>query len=257
MTGSLRPQRNRKARVIEMQVRRFNTQGIERFREFLRKARDEPTVSVEWSLLQEPSLTEPMHPTTEVGPLSFQTKREAAEYLHNILRDIPKQALIDDQGLWTWLSLYFFNSICPPRDGERKVRNDYTYIYEPKNPRHFYRHLLFISWRILDVAPIHNRLLLDQNIAKLDVLTKEATKRLYLTRIPCFFELLEKIYLDPATHRPRRGIVPFNRIVPGDLTHRLPTRIRQLEKTYDLHSLTADQLLELLGPEFKFTISAD
>ena len=235
-----------------MQVRRFNTQGIERFREFLRKAREEPTASVEWSLLQEPSLTEPMHPTTKVGPLSFQTKREAAEYLHNILRDIPKQALIDDQGLWTWLSLYFFDSICPPRDGSRKVRSDRTYIYEARNSRHFYMHLLFISWRILDVAPIHNRLLLDGSVASRESISEEVMKRLYLTRIPCFFELLEKIYLNPKTGRPRKGIVPTGKIAPGDLTHRLPTRIRQLEKTYDLHSLSADQLLEFLGPEFRF-----
>jgi hypothetical protein len=32
--------------------------------------------------------------------------------------------------------------------------------------------------------------------------------------------------------------------------HRFPIRIRQLEKTYDLVSLTADQLIELLGDEF-------
>jgi hypothetical protein len=77
-------------------------------------------------------------------------------------------------------------------------------------------------------------------------------KRLFLTRIPCFFELLEKIYLDPETNRTRKGMVDTTRITPGDLTHRLPTRIRQLEKTYDLHSLSTDQLLELLGPEFRF-----
>lgn len=33
--------------------------------------------------------------------------------------------------------------------------------------------------------------------------------------------------------------------------HRLPTRIKQLEMTYDLVDLTADQLLNLLGDEFK------
>ena len=33
--------------------------------------------------------------------------------------------------------------------------------------------------------------------------------------------------------------------------HRFTIRIRQLEKTYDLQSLTADQLIELLGNEFK------
>jgi hypothetical protein len=235
-----------------MRLRRFNNKGVDRFREYLRLAREDATASVQWDLLQDPSLTEEVHPPAEVDSISFQTKREAATYLHSLLREIQKQIVIEDQGLWTWLSLYFFDSLCPKRDGKRAIRNDYTYIYEPRNTRHFYRHLLFISWRILDVAPTYNRLLLDRSISSLDVLTKEATKRLFLTRIPCFFELLEKLYLDPQTNRARKGIDPTNQIVPGDLTHRLPTRIRQLEKTYDLHSLTADQLLDLLGPEFQF-----
>jgi hypothetical protein len=34
------------------------------------------------------------------------------------------------------------------------------------------------------------------------------------------------------------------------LVHRLPIRIQQLEKTYDLQSVSAEQLLELLGDEF-------
>ena len=235
-----------------MRLRRFNNKGVDRLREYLRLAREDATASVQWDLLQDPSLTEEVHPPAEVDSISFQTKREAATYLHSLLREIQKQIVIEDQGLWTWLSLYFFDSLCPKRDGKRAARNDYTYIYEPKNTRHFYRHLLFISWRILDVAPIHNRLLLDKNIATLDLMTIETMGRLYLTRIPCFFELLEKLYLDPKTNRARKGIDRTSKISPGDLPHRLPTRIRQLEKTYDLHSLTADQLLDLLGPEFQF-----
>jgi hypothetical protein len=45
--------------------------------------------------------------------------------------------------------------------------------------------------------------------------------------------------------------VDFRNVKPGDLVHRFPIRIRQLEKTYDLVSLTADQLIELLGDEFQ------
>ncbi len=41
------------------------------------------------------------------------------------------------------------------------------------------------------------------------------------------------------------------RVVPGDLRNRFPIRIRQLKKTYDLLSLNADQLIELLGDEFQ------
>jgi hypothetical protein len=88
-------------------------------------------------------------------------------------------------------------------------------------------------------------------VSSLDQVTAEVMKRLYLTRIPCIFETLDQLYWDADRGKPRKGIVDGRKVKPGDLVHRLPIRIRQLEKTYDLFSLTANQLLELLGDEFQ------
>ena len=142
---------------------------------------------------------------------------------------------------------------CPCRDGNgnRTVRNDYTYIYMPDESRYYYRHLLFIAWRVKHVAPEHNRLFLDSSLVTLDKMTTEVLKSLYLTRIPCLFELLDRLYWDSANGRPARGIVSPSKVSAGDLIHRFPTRIRQLEKTYDLQTLDANQLLEILGDEFQ------
>ena len=79
-------------------------------------------------------------------------------------------------------------------------------------------------------------------------------KRLYLTRIPCIFEVLDRLYWDESRDRPRPAMAT-PRVRAGDLTHRLPQRIRQLEKTFDLMSLNADQLVDLLGDEFSFARS--
>jgi hypothetical protein len=35
------------------------------------------------------------------------------------------------------------------------------------------------------------------------------------------------------------------------LVNRLPRRIQQLQRTYDLNVVDADRLIELLGPEFQ------
>lgn len=74
--------------------------------------------------------------------------------------------------------------------------------------------------------------------------------KLYLTRIPCIFEVIDRLYWDATRGRVRTGGLNPWPGSPGDLTNRLPLRIRQLEKTYDLVSLDADRLLELLGDEF-------
>jgi hypothetical protein len=235
-----------------MELRRFNQKGIETFREALSICRDNPDADIPAELLTRGELTNLVATGLSVEPVSFKTKRDAAVYFHKKFVDFPKQTLFEDAGLWSWLSLFYFDVVCPKLNGLRKIRNDYTYVYEAGSMRHFYRHLLFVSWRILDIAPSYNRLLLDSNIASLDMFTDQVMKRLYLTRIPCFFEVLDRIYWDASAGRSRKGVVDTSRVTAGDLTHRLPTRIRQLEKTYDLQSLTADQLIELLGEEFQF-----
>lgn len=233
-----------------MIARKFNHIGITAFRDFLTACRENTTTPVPTRLLEDHSLTEPLPMAVEVTPRPLATKADAARYLAGILEPMPQHDVAENAGLWTWLTLYFFDEVCPEQGGRRSVKNDYHYVFEPKNPRHFYRHLLFISWRVLVVAPVHNRLFTSSSLSILDKMTTEVMKRLFLTRIPCIFEVLDRLYWDEVRGKPRAGMVG-QQVRPGDLMHRFPLRIRQLEKTYDLLSLSADQLTELLGDEFR------
>ncbi len=235
-----------------MILREFNEAGIQAFREFLAKCRETPTTPIPPQLLEDDALSAEISPSVTVSPTHLTTKADAAGYLDSVLGHLPDQDMVaNSAGLWTWLSLLLFDEVCPAEDGVRSVKNDYYYVFEPRKPRHFYRHLLFISWRILRIAPKHNRLFLSSSLSSLDKVTTEVMKRLYLTRIPCIFEVLDRLYWDPARGRARSGVVTQEKVNRGDLLHRLPLRIRQLEMTYDLFSLNADQLIELLGEEFQ------
>lgn len=235
-----------------MKLRRFTNSGIEQFQIYLAKARENPNTLVPVELLEDDSHTTLVDPEIEIESKDFDTRADAASYFHSKLGALDADQLNIDAELWTWLSLFYFDQVCPVINGRRKVRNDYTYIYEPGNMRHFYRHLLYVAWRAKVVAPKHSRLLLWSTVNVMDKVTTEVMKRLFLTRIPCIFEVLDRIYWDETTSRPIQGIVGSKTTI-GDLTHRLPTRLRQLEKTYDLYSLNADQLIELLGNEFVFS----
>lgn len=234
-----------------MRLRQFNKSGIDAFRGFLAACRENPKEQLPKGLLESDEHTLLVPGEIIVEPREFSSRREAADYFHDVLSPLSPDAVRKDVGMWTWLSLFYFDQICPIGNGNRKVRNDYTYIYMPDDSRYFYRHLLFIAWQVKHVAPEHNRLFLDSSLVTLDKLTTEVFKRLYLTRIPCLFELLDRLYWDSANSRPAKGIVSPNKVSAGDLMHRFPTRIRQLEKTYELQSLDADQLLEILGEEFQ------
>lgn len=234
-----------------MKVRRFNQQGIDAFRQRLADLRQNPASTPPLDLLEDERLTLSVSPELQIQAVHFETKGEAAHYLSLALKTLKPEEVATDAGLWTWLSLLFLDSVSPPTDGRRIIRNDYFYVFEPRNPRHFYRHLLFVSWQILRLAPHHNALFMGTRISSLDAITAEVMQRLYLTRIRCIFEVLERLYWDPVNRRPRRGITG-SRVSPGNLRHRLPLRISQLEKNYDLVDLNADQLIALLGEEFAF-----
>ena len=234
-----------------MRLRRFTAEGIEEFRAFLRASRETPTADYPLALLEHRTLTELVEPAVSVGEVQFETKGDAARYLSTILAPIPDDDVRLDAGLWTWLSLLYLDSVCQHTEHGRDVKNDYYYVFEPLNPRHFYRHLLFVSWRVIRLSPVHNRLFMRSPINSLDKITEEVMKRLFLTRIRCVFEVLDRLYWDERRNRPRPGITG-NKLREGDLSRRLPLRLRQLEKTYDLLDLTADQLIELLGEEFSF-----
>lgn len=234
-----------------MIARTFTDEGIREFRGWLAAARRNPTLPPPRHLLDDERLAPPVAPPVTVEPARLRTKREAAAYLARAFASVPDDDLARHAGLWSWLSVFFFDEICPPRGGRRRVHNDYYYVFEPHNPRHYYRHLLFVSWNVRRVAGGHDRVFLDTPLWRLDQATEKVMSKLYLTRIPCIFEVIDRLYWDPERQRIRTGVLNPWPGSPGDLTNRLPLRIRQLEKTYDLVSLDADRLLELLGDEFR------
>jgi hypothetical protein len=235
-----------------MRLRQFNASGIDRFRLVLQTCRENPLAAIDLQLLEDKELTEEVQGDVEVTAQAFTTKGDAGHYLHSLLDPIlAHDDIMANIGLWSWLSLYFFDSVCPPdSQGKRRVNNDCHYIYEPVS-RYYCRHLLFISWRILDITKTHHRLFSTTKISILDRVTLEVFGKLYLVRIPCIFEVLDRIYWKEQSERVRKNVAG-SEIMKGDLTHRFPMMIQQLEKTYDLQSLSADQLIGLLGSEFDF-----
>ena len=231
-------------------LREFNQQGLERFGEALAEMRADPNRPPPTHLLEDEHLSAVMEPAVEIDRPGFQSKRDAAEYLHGRLNALDDTRVLRNAGLWTWLTLFYFDDVCPEVNGRRRVLNDYYYIYEPEYGLHQYRHLLSISYRILQISPEHSRLALDTPLSRLGSVTESIARQLRFLRVPCMFEVLDRLYFDRERGRAKVGVVD-PRPRAGDLKNRLPLRIRQLEKTYDLHALDADQMIALLGREFR------
>lgn len=234
-----------------MRLRQFNEEGVKAFHTFLTTCRETPDSPVPWGLLEDARYSAEVVPAVNVERRGFADRAEAASYLSNALAGVPESILLENRGLWTWLTLLYIDSVCPANAGRRNVRSIEFYVFYPKDSLRAYYHLLYVPWRIVRMAPEYCRLFLTGPVSQQNEVTRLVMKRLYLLRIPCIFETLDRLYWDATTNRPRRGIVSKDRVEPGDLRNRFPIRVRQLERTYDLVSLSADQLLELLGEEFR------
>jgi hypothetical protein len=224
----------------------------------IQTCRKDRLAKIDSQLLNDSTLTEEIRDGGEITHQKFDTKGDAGRYLYGFLNStrLTHDDLITKKGvgLWSWLSLFFFDSVCPKdKRGEWNIKNDYTYIFDPQH-RHYYRHLLFVSWRVLDITMPRgqpHRLITTTPIDSLDRVTKAIMEKLYLIRIPHIFEVLDRIYWNPNTNKVRKNITSVTR--EGNLTKRLPDVIKQIEVTYDLQSLNADQLIGLLGEEFDFS----
>jgi hypothetical protein len=217
--------------------------------------RENPHSIVDLASLSDDALTAELQCSVEVTAQVFQKRGEAGTYLHSILDStaLTRDDIMSNIGLWSWLSLFFFDSICPSRENKgRRVNSDYYYIYDRKR-RDYYRHLLYVSWRIQNLAGNHHRLFTTARIDTIDKVTDRVMGNLTLIRIPCIFEVLDRLYWDEKSQdiRKKMGSTKTHR---GNLLHRFPAVIEQLEMTYDLQSLNADQLIDLLGDEFDFSV---
>ncbi len=231
-------------------LRQFNAAGIARFRQWLAAARGDPHLALPTELLTADDATEVVEPHVTLERPGFATKREAAIYLRDALATLDGDDVLRNAGLWTWLTLYYFDDVCPPMSGGRKVNADYYYIYEVEQGLYHYRHLLRVSYEVLRRSPTHHRLFLNTPLHKLGSVTEKIMRRLFLTRIDAIFEVLDRLYYDEKREKVKRGLADTTRR-KGDMLNRLPRRIQQLQRTYDLNVVNADRLIELLGPEFQ------
>lgn len=232
-------------------LRRFNDAGITEFVRRIETLRAGGVAEIDDAFVTDGKLTEPVVPEVPIERPTFQTKRDVGAYLSERTRAARAAHGDDDRGLWTWLSAWHWDAVCPTREANsRRVLAPYSYVFGHLFEQRKTQHLLAVAVRLYEQAA-SSRLLLDTPVYSLTSLVEQVSTRLAMTRIRGFFDLLDMLYLDPRTGKAKQGVVDAKVVRPGDLRHRLSARIRQLEVTHDLTNLTAEQLLNLLGDEFR------
>lgn len=231
-------------------LRKLNDEGVRRFAEYLNSGApgDAPL-----PLLQDPRTSEQLFPPVVLGDYTFANRFDFGAYLNQRLAAFDAATISGDRNLWTSLALFWLDQICPRRaDGTRDVKETYRYILST-DYRHYYRHLVRSPWHLVNVHGEKARFLLvapreqDHPLSVHGEILEQFGGRQQVLASRPIIAAASKLYLQPDTGRPRKGVAGSGR----GSARRFGLVLRQLDLTYDPTVMPDDGLIKILPEEFE------
>jgi len=233
-------------------IREFNAKGINAFRIYLDEIKNGIRNDLPKDFVHKKTLTKELSVSINKGVDDFENKYDMAKYLYQeLVVGNPVKNIWSKVGVWSWLSAYYFDLVCPDMDGVRKPGEDYRHILEVSRLgggwSRFYRHLIASPVRLFAFSLASSRILLSANFYENgDFIEQFASKKEYAGN-RTIISVLNRMYFDENNNKAKRGAQTKNR--PG--THRrYLTILEQLLLNYDIQTMTDDELISLLPDEF-------
>lgn len=239
-----------------MKLRRLNEEGLRQFGDYLDTLKGAPNSAPPIALLTDGATSEEAA-KVEVERQTFHSRFEAGGWLYSVLEQTRLRDTARDKGLWSWLSLLNFDSVCP-RDGNgnRKPGERARHIPDAANFQRYYRHLLAGPWRIYRTHrddPDRARVVLCQALHTPGDLVEQLASRQELVTNQAFMAAATQLYVDAATKQPKRGAGGKTR----GTARRLADFCNQIDITWDLYAMDPSELLVKLPREFQRFRSAE
>ncbi len=234
-----------------MEIRRLNDRGLREFSSFLDRLRQEPGLLVPDQLLTGTYTTEVIDPRLVLDLPRFVDRMDFGDWLHNFASsnswEIPRR----DRGFWSWLTLYFFDQVCPAdASGRRNVREQAWNIPAFDDSRRHYRHVLYGSYEVyyqFQEDPTAAGLLLSIDLTTVGQFWFQLVSRQELITNPAVVGAATQLYLDNATGKAKRGATSQG---AGGI-FRFVKLINQLDRVWDLRLRGVGGILSLLPREFE------
>ena len=233
-----------------MRLHRLTEAGLQQFNDFLDSLQTD--IPMEWPehVLTDPTTSQSVEPQLEIERVAFDNRFEAGRYLNEVLGNAGIPGLIQDKGLWAWLSLFYFDQLCPPKaEGRRKPGERARWIPAVGNFRKYYRHLLAGPYRIYRAHrdnPERAFGLLCNPVCKPGDIAEQLAARQELVTNAAIVDAATALYVDPASRQPKRGAAGRG----GGSARRLADVLNQFDLTWDLYAMDTEEILGLLPSEF-------
>lgn len=230
------------------EVRRLTAEGVDSFNKYLSAQRASATTVSLPEILAEEQLTEKLDDSrVDVENISFENRLEMARYLCERLQPLNASGTDTDPGVWAWLTLFYFDVICPPDpDGNRHPGREYLYL-PTTDYRYYYRHLLLGPYQVYQRHGDAAQLLLSGKVTTPGDVYERLASRQEFVASSGIIAAADRLYRSPAELTPKRGATVAGR--PGTV-RRFVVILQQLDRTYDLQSMTGEEILSLLPDEF-------
>src|SRR5262245_56510382 len=118
-------------------IRVLNARGLSSFNAYVASQRDRPATPPPFDLLSSPDSSERFDVDISVErqpeDRAFASRFAFGFYLHSKLDRIERAQILRRFDLWNWLSLFYFDQICPVGpDGTRQVLANEVYFMSSK-----------------------------------------------------------------------------------------------------------------------------
>lgn len=232
-----------------MNIRRLNDQGIERFTAFLDSLPGDAPLPYPSALLADPEGTSEVQPSIEIEKREFGSRYAAAEYLYNSFKNSGLTDIERDRGLWAWLSLFYFEELCPCNvKGQGKPGERARWILLTSG-RRYYRHLLagpYFVYRQHSDAPERTLALLCGPLHQMSDVYLEIADSPQLVTNRAVIEVSKWLYFDVQKRQLKKGTA---RDKPGG-ARRMGEVLSHFDCTWDLYSMSSNEVFALLPREF-------
>lgn len=233
-----------------MKLRRLTDAGVADFSAWVGRLNETPKLDPPLRLLADDATSEPFRPEVEVEQQSFANRYEAARYLAQKLAVPGVLNPESDVGLWTWLTLLYFDQLCPKRaDGTRKPGELARYVVAAGSFQRIYRHLLlgpFLIYRAHESDPLAAMAVLQSPLHQPGEIVEQLASRQEFIANSDIMRCATLLYFDAVRGALRRGSGGKG---PGS-PRRFASTLNQYDLTYDLAALDQQALMDMLPSEF-------
>lgn len=232
-------------------VRRFNDAGVAAFADYLRRVTEGAAESPPNALLADPRYSQPSElGNVHVDRRHFAARGAFARYIDERCREAGLVGTVDEPGLWEWLSLYYFDAVCPAdAQGRRRPgamnRHLVNSAFARRRNRHLLRGPYMLHRRHEGGADGELDLLLGYPLHVHGVAATHLAKRSRLLASRGVLLAASRLYVDPVTRKPKRGYADESSGLRAFCRF-----LNNLPASFDLASVAADTVLALLPSSF-------